>query len=124
MDIASPEEKATVKGIVTSLSPARRTDRIFFSELSDGEAIIPLVGNDKSHQQFLFEHMNTERPVMLRNCQIATNKTTGKLQVVVKSHTTLEESNDKNLVIGDKNTLGSPFMSISELHTIGEYERR
>lgn len=83
-----------MKGIVTSLLPAKQTDRIFFGELSDGDAIIPLVGFDKTYRQFLYTRMDTGTPVTLRNCPINTNRTTGKLQIVVKSHTTLEESYD------------------------------
>ena len=63
-----------VKGIVTSLSPARQAERIFLSELSDGKAIILLVGFDRVHCRFLDKHMNSETPIMLHNCQIATIK--------------------------------------------------
>ena len=122
-DISSPENNATVKGIVTSLSPVRQMDRIFFGELSDGDTIIPLVGFDKTHRQFLYTRMGTETPVTLRNCQINTNRTTGKLQIVVESHTLLEQSHDKNLTIPNRNTLGSPAVSIAELGTLGEYDR-
>ena len=55
--------------------------------------------------------------------QINTNRTAGKLQIVVKSHTILEESHDKNLTIPDRNTLGSPAVTIAELSTLGEYDR-
>jgi len=114
-DILSPEEHTTVKGIVTSLSPVKRAQSVF---LSDGEAIIPLVGFDKTHRQFLHDHMDTETPITLRNCQINTNRMTEKLQIVVKSHTVLEESRDKNLTIQDKNTLGSPARTIGDLCTL------
>ena len=63
--------------------------------------------------------MDTETPVTLRNCQINTNRTTGKLQIVVKS----QESHDKNLTIPNRNTLGSPAVTIAELGTLGEYDR-
>ena len=103
-----------------SLSPVKRAERIFFGELSDGEAIIPLVGFDKTHHQFLHDHMDTKMPVTLKNCQINTNKMTGKLQIVVKNHTVLEESRDQNLTIQDKNTLRSPAMMISDLCALAE----
>ena len=67
--------------------------------------------------------MDTETPVTLRNCQINNNRTTGKLLIVVKSHTILEESHDKNLSIPNRNTLGSPAVTITELSTLGEYDR-
>ena len=122
-NISSLENNATVRGIVTSLSPARQTDRICFGELSDSDTIIPLVGFDKTHRQFLYTRMDTETLVTLRNCQINTKHTTGKLQIVVKSHTILEESHDKNLTIPDRNTIGSPAVIIAELSTLGEYDR-
>ena len=121
--IQSTEDHATVKGVVTSLSPVKKAERVFFGELTDGESIIPLVGFDKSHHQFLQKHMNTGTPVTLKNCQISTNRTTGKLQIVVKSHTKLEESQDKSLTVGDKNTLGSPFITIDSLSTLQDYDR-
>ena len=41
----------------------------------------------------------------------------------MKSHTTLEESQDKSLTIRDKNPLGSPFITIDNLSTLEEYDR-
>ena len=86
-----------------------------FGELSDGDSIIPLVGFDRAHRDFLSSHMDNEILVTLRKCQITTNKTTGKLQVVVKSYTVLEESEDKELQIPNKSTLGSPILLAEHL---------
>ena len=69
----------------------------------------------------LMTSLNSESPIMLSYCQIATNKTTGKLQMVIKSYTTLEESHDKDRAVNDKNILGSPFVTISELDTMEQY---
>ena len=57
----------------------------------------------------------------LKRCQITTNKTTN--QIVVKSYTMLEESDDKELCVPNKNTLGSPTLSVNQLNTVGEYDR-
>ena len=71
-------------------------------------------------------HYSSLSPATLRSQklrQINTNRTAGKLQIVVKSHTILEESHDKNLTIPNRNTLGSPAVTIAELSTLGEYDR-
>ena len=120
--ISSPETSASVKGIVTSLSPSKPSN-VFFGELSDGDSSIPLIGFDKSHRDFLEAHMDTELPISIKNCQISINKTTKKLQLVVKSYTMLEQSDDKDLQLPDKATLGSPLLSINELITKKQYDR-
>lgn len=94
-DISSPEANATVKGVVMSLSPEKCNKKVFFGELSYGDTVIPLVGFDKHHRDFLLSRMDSATPVTLRGCQISTNKTTGKLQVVIKTYTSLEESKIK-----------------------------
>ena len=121
-DISSPESNATVKGVVMSLSSAKSGKNLFFGELSDGDAIIPLVGFEKHHRQFLHSHMNSV-PLTLRGCQITENRTTGKLQVVIKSYTTIEESSDKELQIENISTLGSQEVTIHQLHALEPYER-
>ena len=35
----------------------------------------------------------------------------------------LEESDDKELRVPNKNTLGNPTLSINQLNTVGEYDR-
>ena len=119
----SPEASVNVKDTVTSLSPSKPSNHVFFGELSDGDSIIPLIELDKAHRQFLDEHMDNESPVTLRNCLTSTNKTTGKLQLVVKSYTHLEKSQDKNLYVADRSTTDSPVVSIDQLNTYEQYDR-
>ena len=42
---------------------------------------------------------------------------------MVKSYTILEESDDKNISVPDRYTLGSPSVSINQLSTLEEYDR-
>ena len=114
-EISSPEPAAVVNGIVTSLSPAKRKESTFYGELSDGEAVIPLLGFDKSQWHTLEHFLTSQKPLSLINCQIAVNKTTGKPQIVIKSYTGLLESSDINVHIEDPNTLASPILPISHI---------
>ena len=43
-EISSPEPSAVVKALVTSLSPVKPKENMFYGELSDGETVVPLVG--------------------------------------------------------------------------------
>jgi hypothetical protein len=122
-DISSPETNATVKGMVMLLSPTKPDGNVFFGELRDGDAVIPLVGFDRRHREFLRSHMDNSKPVTLKGCQISNNRTTGKLQVVIKSYTKLEESDDKDLQIETTDTLDTLPISIKQLDNMEPYDR-
>ena len=122
-EILSPEPSATVNALVTSLSPAKPKERLFFGELSDGEAVIPLVGFDPSQWHKLEQFQGSKKPVSLINCQVSTNKITGKPQVIVKSYTDIREAQDTTFHVSDPNTLASPILPINEIDTLQEYDR-
>ena len=54
---------------------------------------------------------------LCKSCQHVFPAKTGKLQVVVKTYTTIEDLED-NIVVSDRNTLGSPFVCVSELSAL------
>ena len=61
--------------------------------------------------------MENKEPITLLNCQVTTNRTTGKLQVVLKTNYTIDEkaSPDIKYSIPDPSTSGSPFVSLTEI---------
>ncbi len=101
------------------------SESCFYGELCDETSVIPLVALDKHHRDTLDVYLKKKTQVTIKNCQIASNKTTGRPQVIIKSYTVLEAANckDQTLHILDPNTIGSPITSIKELHTIEEYGR-
>lgn len=122
-EILSPEPSAVVSGLLTSLSPSKPKETTFYGELSDGEAVIPLVGFDKAQWRKLEHFRQSQKPLSLINCQITLNKTTGKPQVVVKNYTAVQESPNTGIHINDPNTLASPILPISHIGTLDEYDR-
>ena len=122
-EILSPEPSAVVSGLLTSLSPSKPKETTFYGELSDGEAVIPLVGFDKAQWRKLEHFQQSQKPLSLINCQITLNKTTGKPQVVVKNYTAVQESPNTGIHINDPNTLASPILPISHIGTLDEYDR-
>ena len=63
------------------------------------------------------------KPVTLKGCQMSNNKTTGKLQVVIKSYTKLEQSDDKDLSIENTDTPDTLPISIKQLENMEPYDR-
>ena len=61
-------------------------------------------------------------PITLINCQIQQNKFNGKLEVVLKGHTKIEESS-MAFEVPDFKTIGSPLIALCELDTKLEYEK-
>ena len=112
-----------VNALVTSLSPEKTKESVFYGELTDGEAVIPLLGFDKSQLRKLEEFQLSQTPVSLKNCQITLNTTTGKPQVI-KHYTVLEQSPpETHFHIEDPNTLASPILPVSQIETLEEYDR-
>ena len=78
-NISNIEEHATVTGLLASLSPVKPS-RYFDAELTDGEALIRLVGFEKFKRQ-LQPFSDYELPVTLQDCGIQKNKYSGNLEM-------------------------------------------
>ena len=123
-EILSPEPSAVLSGLLTSLSPSKPKETMFYGELSDGEAVIPLVGFDKAQWRKLEHFQQSQKPLSLINCQLPLNKTTIKPQVVVKNYTAVQESCNTGIHINDPTLLlASPILPISHIGTLDEYDR-
>ena len=105
--IASPSNNATIHGMLASLSPIKPT-RYFDGELTDGNAVIRVVGFDKAQQQHLLTYCEQEVPITLSNCQVQYNRSKSKLEVVLKRYTKIQRS-PVQFDIQDLKTVGSPL---------------
>ena len=120
--LSSPEPSATVNGVVASLSPQKERSRFFHGELTDGESVVRVVGFEKEQRQKLADFYQKQQPVTIRNCQVSMNKITGKPEVVIKSYTTLENS-EETFNIQDPKTVCSPLVSISNFSEVDPSSR-
>ena len=109
----SPDPHANVHALVTSISLIKQS-KYFDGELTDGDSMIRFVGFDKKQRRQLL-------PISI-NCQITLNKYNSRLEVVMKTHTKVEQS-DVKFNISDPKTLGSPIINLNELDTLQEYDR-
>ena len=66
--ITTPDEHATVTGLLASLSPIKPS-RYFNGELTDGEFVVRLVGFDKAIQRQLLPFSDYGIPVTLSNSE-------------------------------------------------------
>ena len=103
------------------MSPVRPS-KFFDGELTDGQAIIRLVGFERSKRQLLQSFIDSKAPVTLRNCQIQHNKYKGTLEVVVKNHTAIEAS-EATFDVSDIKTCGSALVSLDRISELSEHDR-
>ena len=121
--IKTSDPRATIDAVVASVSPTQPEKSNFFDgELTDGEAVVRVVGFEKQQRDTLNEFKEKDLPVTLRNVLIQENKITKKLEVVLKTHSTMELSAVKFEPL-DVATVGSKMISLSEVTNQDEYER-
>ena len=65
----TPEQHATISGLLTTLSAMKLTN-YFEGEITDGERLTRLIGFKKHMQQQLQSFYDYQIPVTLRNCHI------------------------------------------------------
>ena len=122
--IQTPEQKATINALITSLSPLKSpgSSPYFQGEVSDGQTVIPLVGFETLQRQQLEELLHKQQLLTLCNCQISFNDRTQKLQIVIKTHTSIEKAS-VDFSVEDPKTLGSPLVTLDQIHHYNEYDR-
>jgi hypothetical protein len=112
--VTSPEEHATISGLLTTLSPIKPS-HYFDGEITDGDGLIRIVGFDRHKQLELQSFCDRKIPVTLRNCHIQRSKyKANTLEVVLKDHTKIEPS-PQQFEIQDFKTAGSAIISLNEL---------
>ena len=118
--ITTADTHATVHACVYSLSSL--DNNYFEGEMTDGVAVIRIVGFDRAHfsQMELFWQKKTT--VTLKNCQIKPSKFTSSLEILFRNYTTLEPS-DVTFDLSNWDMLGTKLLDIAQLPTTNEYER-
>ena len=120
-NIQSTSASATVHALIASVSPLKPS-RYFDGEITDGDSVIRIVGFDKVQRQMLHTYCNQKTPISLKNCQIQRNKYHGKLEVVLKGNTKIEQSSIE-FEIPDMRTIGSPLIPLCNLDEYEEYDK-
>lgn len=92
--------------------------------MTDGRAIIPLLGFEVKQKEFLEQLMKEGATVSLKNCLTNFNRKFKKQQVVVESHTAIERAQSiEPYKIENITTLGSPLIALEKLSDFDEYDR-
>lgn len=92
--ITSPESKANVHGVVTSLSPIKpNAKRPFFEGyLSNGPKKMRFVGFNGTKEKTIANFSKEKHPVTLSNCCIKNNKYTDGLELIIGDNTSITKS--------------------------------
>lgn len=120
--IKSTESHATVEGAITAVSPSKNNSSFFDGELTDGHAVIRVVGFDRAQHSTLREFQTKGLPVTLTNCVIQANKLSKKLEIVLKGYTQIELSNTK-FDLSEVATVGSDTIFLSSLPNKKDFDK-
>ena len=80
--------------MLTSSSPSK-SPNCFQGELTDGDAVILLLGFDEGQRLKLQQFLEENIPVTRRNCQSSLNSKENKFQIVVTAYTNIEKSSGR-----------------------------
>lgn len=64
--IKTPEQKATVNAVVVSISPSKPGARYFDGELTDGNAVMRVIGFEKKQRDELESYYTQQLPIKLK----------------------------------------------------------
>lgn len=118
--ITAPSKRTHVEGVVRSVSPGVKKN-YFDGELSDGAAVVRLVGFEEKQLKKLIQFCAEQQPCLLRSCDISTGKNR-KPEVIVKSYTKVEKS-PTNFSIPDPENDGATPVSLINLDQLDDNER-
>ena len=100
--------------MIASVSPLKPS-KYFHGELTDGDAIIRFVGFRKEQRERLHSFSEEKKPIVIKNCQVQWNKFKNQLEIVLKSSSEVEASENK-FHIPDLKTVGSALITLNELN--------
>ncbi len=118
--VTHPATKVDFCAMLTSLSPMKK--KHFLGELIDEHKSIGLVGFDPAQKKQLDALNLKQAPVLLKNCDIQSNKYSKSLEVVIKGYTQIVESTTK-FDIDDPSTIGTHSIKLNKLPTMKEYNK-
>lgn len=120
--ISATDNHATVSGLLSTLSPMLKPSKYFDAELTDGDALMRVVGFDKSKLEKLKPFSDYQIPVTLRDRVIQRNKYKDALEIALKSHTKIEDS-QMAFEIPNIKTAGSSIVSLSQIPSLPPHQR-
>lgn len=91
-EIKSPDDHATVRALIVSMSPEKASKKFFDGELTDGETVIRMIGFENSQRQQMEAFHKKGAPVVIKKCQIKSNKFSHKVEVLIKQYSKIEVS--------------------------------
>ena len=120
-DITSPHSLAMVNGMIASVSPLKPS-KYFDGELTDGDAIIRFVGFQKEQRERLHAFCEEKKPIAIKNCQVKWSKFKNQLEIILKSSSEVEPS-ENEFHVPDLKTVGSALITLNQLNEYDEYDR-
>ena len=94
----------------------------FEGEITDGVAVIRIVGFDRTHYSQMVQFWHKKMMVTLNNCQIKQSKFATDLEILFRNYTTLERS-DVTFDLSNWDMLGTKLLDIAQLPTTKEYTK-
>lgn len=119
--ITSTDDHATISGILSTLSPIKPS-RYFDGEITDGDGLMRIVGFDKNHLRQLQPYMGYGIPVTLKDCVVQRSRYKNALEIVLKSHTKIEDSKS-SFNICDLKTAGSTVVTLDAINGLADNTR-
>lgn len=103
-EVQEPSGSASVEGILTELSPMKRSKRCsyFDGEISDEKKSMRFFGFDSSVRRKLIEYEEKKSPVVLSNCEAKLSAKNAELELLLTKRTEVEPSK-KNFDVDDIN---------------------
>lgn len=92
-EMTCPSPNAKVHGVLSSLSPMKKTKTCSFfdGQLSDGKATVRLFGFDAGVRRKLVEFEEAKQSVSLCNCEVKRSRRGNDLEILVTKRTNLEK---------------------------------
>ena len=126
-EVTKSGPNATINGVLTSLSPMKRSRSSSFFEgsITDGKASMRLYGFDSTVRRKLSHFMDATQSVVLDNCEVKPSRLNDNLELYVSPRTEMERSaksyevhhEDKN-----SNTTGKEVL-LADIDDLPCYER-
>jgi hypothetical protein len=132
-DISNTSSNATVGGVVTVLSPMKksRSCPFFDGKISDGRSSMRLFGFDPNARDILANYNQTKQPVVLGNCEIKPSRLSEDLEIFVTRKTEMEESaheydisdiSDYSASQPSESTCDSKLIQLKDLDNLNPYD--
>ena len=121
-DISSPTKFAKVHGVLTSMSPMRKSSsgcHYFDGSLTDGTKSLRVVGFDTKVQQRLMDFHSRKEPVALVNCEVKQGKYSSNMELHMRKTTDVLKSPVK---VDITSNLPPDLITLDELPALDNFQ--